>query len=57
MFAALYRQNKDAVLVTYRGEGHVVIGPGNVRDQYRRLFDFLGQTIGQGLAAAPGARP
>lgn len=46
MFAALYRQNKNAILVTYRGEGHVVLGPGNVRDQYRRIFDFLQETIG-----------
>ena len=49
MFAALYRQNKNAILVTYRGEGHVVLGPGNVRDQYRRLFAFLHETIGPGL--------
>jgi len=41
LFAALYRQNKDAVLVTYRGEGHIVQGPANVRDEYDRVFDFL----------------
>ncbi len=59
MFAALYRQNKNVILVTYRGEGHVVLGPGNVRDQYRRLFDFLRETIGRGLEhseESPGAR-
>ncbi|RRN63454.1 S9 family peptidase [Caulobacter sp. 602-1] len=58
MFAALYRQTKNAILVTYRGEGHVVLGPGNVRDQYRRLFDFLRETIGPGLEhgdRGPGA--
>lgn len=46
MFAALYRQNKNAILVTYRGEGHVVLGPGNVQDQYRRIFAFLASTLG-----------
>ncbi|MET3528173.1 S9 family peptidase [Phenylobacterium koreense] len=41
MFSALYRQNKDAVLVTYWGEGHIVASPGNVRDLYRRASDWL----------------
>lgn len=50
LFAALYRQNRDAVLVTYRGEGHVVSSPGNVRDQYDRIFSWLGETIGPGVA-------
>lgn len=41
MFAALYRQDKDAILVTYWGEGHLITNPGNVRDFYRRAFAFL----------------
>ncbi|KQY91789.1 hypothetical protein ASD21_15885 [Caulobacter sp. Root1455] len=41
LFGALYRQNKDAVLVIYRGEGHVFYAPGNVRDYYQRLLAFL----------------
>lgn len=48
MFSRLYRQNKDAVLLTYRGESHVIISPGNVRDQYARVFEFLAQNIGNG---------
>jgi len=43
MFAALYRQDKDALLVTYWGEGHLIGSPGNVRDFFRRAFAFLDQ--------------
>lgn len=46
LFAALYRQDKDAVLVTYRNEGHVIQSPGNVRDEHRRIFALLAATIG-----------
>jgi dipeptidyl aminopeptidase/acylaminoacyl peptidase len=41
MFSALFRQSKDAQLVTYWGEGHAIMSPGNVRDMYTRIFDFL----------------
>ncbi|OHB26285.1 MAG: hypothetical protein A2790_20185 [Phenylobacterium sp. RIFCSPHIGHO2_01_FULL_69_31] len=41
MFTALYRQNKDAILLTYFGEGHGLRSPGNVRDFYARAFAFL----------------
>jgi len=41
MFGALDRQNKDAVLLTYWGEGHVVGSPANVRDLYGRIFAWL----------------
>ncbi|MEH0194249.1 prolyl oligopeptidase family serine peptidase [Caulobacter sp. CCNWLY153] len=46
LFAALYRLRKDAVFVTYRGEGHIIYGPGNVRDQYARILSLLDETIG-----------
>lgn len=52
MFQALARQNKDAVWLTYHGEGHVVIGPGNLRDLYSRAFAFLADS----LAATPPTR-
>ncbi|KRA67047.1 hypothetical protein ASD89_02155 [Caulobacter sp. Root656] len=51
LFAALYRQNKDALLVTYRNEGHVIQSPANVRDEHRRIFMLLDQTIGPARAA------
>jgi dipeptidyl aminopeptidase/acylaminoacyl peptidase len=41
VFASLYRQGKDAQLLLYGGEGHVIIGPDNVRDLYGRAFAFL----------------
>jgi dipeptidyl aminopeptidase/acylaminoacyl peptidase len=41
VFASLYRQGKDAQLLLYGGEGHVIIGPDNVRDVYARAFAFL----------------
>jgi dipeptidyl aminopeptidase/acylaminoacyl peptidase len=41
MFSALYRQNKDAVLLTYWGEEHGFGSPGNLRDLYRRGVAFL----------------
>jgi dipeptidyl aminopeptidase/acylaminoacyl peptidase len=41
MFSALYRLRRDALLVTYWGEGHVIASPGNVRDLYRRALGWL----------------
>jgi hypothetical protein len=61
LFSALYRQNKDAVLATYWGEGHLLASPGNLRDLYRRAFAFLDQHLGPIDGAADlrpeGARP
>lgn len=53
LFAALYRQNKDAVLVTYRGEGHIIQGPANVRDEYDRVFGFLDRDLRPGPQDPP----
>jgi hypothetical protein len=41
LFSALYRQNRDAELLTYWGERHVIQSPANVRDLYARLFAWL----------------
>lgn len=49
MFSALYRQGKDAILLTYWGEGHFISSPENVRDLYARTFEFLDRH----LAAPP----
>jgi dipeptidyl aminopeptidase/acylaminoacyl peptidase len=46
LFTSLYRQNKDAVLLIYRGESHVVISPANVRDEYAKALAFLHDNIG-----------
>jgi dipeptidyl aminopeptidase/acylaminoacyl peptidase len=57
MFSALYRQDKDALLVTYWGEGHLVSSPGNIRDRYERAFAFLRRHLKPGPPGTPGAVP
>lgn len=52
MFAALYRQNKDAQLITYLGETHVMFSPGNVRDQYARILAFLDEAFAKPTGGA-----
>lgn len=46
-FTALTRLNRDAVLVRYFGEGHVFNSPANIRDMWRRIFDWYGETLDQ----------
>lgn len=55
MFSALYRQDKDAELLTYWGEGHYISSPAHVRDAFARAFRFLDRNLGPARAAA--ARP
>jgi dipeptidyl aminopeptidase/acylaminoacyl peptidase len=50
MFSALYRQDRDAELVVFHGEGHVPEGPANLRALYRTVFDWLEKAL-----AAPQA--
>ena len=60
MFSALYRQDRDAVLLTYWGESHILYSPGNVRDAYQRGFAWLAENLARPVtveAAAPGASP
>lgn len=59
MFSALYRQNKDAMLFTYVGEGHVITSPSNIRHLYREVLSWLDDALGhepvnvEGLSPAP----
>lgn len=55
MFSALYRQGKDAVLLTYRGEGHVLASPGNIRDYYAMIWAWLDRVMA--TVKAPGPTP
>ncbi|ADG11017.1 S9 family peptidase [Caulobacter segnis] len=52
LFMALSRQGKDAQLLLYRGEGHVIGNPANLRDLHQRVFAFLADVLGP-VAAVP----
>ncbi len=65
MFAALYRQGKDALLMTLPGEGHLPASPANVRAIYAQVLPWLDSQLGPGgirpeppaAPASGGARP
>ncbi|MGH6965142.1 MAG: alpha/beta hydrolase family protein [Phenylobacterium sp.] len=60
IFSALFRQDRDAVLLTYWGEAHILYSPGNVRDAYRRGLAWLAENLARAVkvaAAAPAASP
>lgn len=44
MLFALHRAGKDAQLVRYAGEGHVLAVPANIRDEWKRIGGFLAET-------------
>ncbi|WP_343699752.1 prolyl oligopeptidase family serine peptidase [Caulobacter sp.] len=46
VFQGLSRQGKDVELLYYRGEGHVVANPANLRDLHQRAFAFLAEALG-----------
>lgn len=54
LFTALYRQQKDAALLTYWGEGHTFASPANIRDLYASILDWLSLTLDQ---RAPSGAP
>ncbi len=41
MFNALQRQGKDAQLLRYWGEGHIISSPANIRDLWERIFAWF----------------
>ena len=45
LFTALYRQRKDAALLTYWGEGHTFASPANIRDLYASILGWLDLTL------------
>jgi dipeptidyl aminopeptidase/acylaminoacyl peptidase len=55
IFSALYRQNRDAVLLTYWGEEHILYSPGNVRDAYRRGLAWLSENLEHPVRVAAAA--
>ncbi len=52
MFNALYRQDKDATLVTLFGEGHLPTSPANIRALYAVVLPWLADRLGAAPAAA-----
>lgn len=46
MFSALWRQNKDAKLLTFWGETHVFESPANIRAYWAEMLAFLDPLIG-----------
>ncbi|WP_051695121.1 prolyl oligopeptidase family serine peptidase [Caulobacter sp. UNC358MFTsu5.1] len=53
MFDALYRLDRDAILLDYHGEAHVPAIPANLRDLYARVLAFLADQLPP-TAAPPG---
>lgn len=53
MFNALYRQDKDATLVTMFGEGHLPASPANIRAIYGEVLPWLADRLA--LPASPPA--
>lgn len=41
VFTALHRQNKRSAFVRYWGEGHVLQSPANIRDMWKRIFEWF----------------
>jgi dipeptidyl aminopeptidase/acylaminoacyl peptidase len=56
MYSALFRQGKDALLVTYWGALHNINSPGDVRDLYQRMFAFVDRYLGPPLSPAASER-
>lgn len=57
MFNALYRQDKDATLISLFGEGHVPTSPANIRAIYGIVLPWLADRLGAAPAAADAKRP
>lgn len=58
MFNALYRQDKDATLLTLFGERHLPMSPANVRAIYAEVLPWLADRLNASpLAAAEARRP
>jgi dipeptidyl aminopeptidase/acylaminoacyl peptidase len=51
LFSALYRQGKDAELVTWWGEGHNFASPANIADRYAIILDWLRKTLPPAVAS------
>lgn len=57
LFTALYRQLKDAMLITYWGEGHTFASAANIADLYASILDWLDLTLAPPSASAAPTPP
>lgn len=53
MFGALYRLNREASLITYRGEGHNLVSPANITDLHARVLAWLDERLGPPRETGP----
>lgn len=53
LFSALFRQDKDAELLSYWGENHVLRSPANLRDFYARAFAWFDSRFARGVMPLP----
>lgn len=51
MFSALYRQRKEAALMTYRGEGHGPSSPANIRHMWKSIFEWFDKFLDETQAS------
>lgn len=56
MFNALYRQDKDATLVSLFGEGHLPTSPANIRAVYATVLPWLADRLSRPASAQAAAR-
>jgi len=56
MFNALYRQDKDATLITMIGERHSPASPANVRAIYGEVLPWLADRLGAPTVTAEDKR-
>jgi len=57
MFNALYRQDKDATLISLFGEGHLPTSPANIRAIYAAVLPWLADRLGPPTSVQAAARP
>lgn len=53
LFSALYRQDKEARLLSYWGESHTMASPANVRDLYARIFAWFDGHFAKAVGSGP----
>jgi dipeptidyl aminopeptidase/acylaminoacyl peptidase len=53
MLMGMHRLGRDALLARYAGEGHSLVSPANIRDQWQRILLFLDDRLSKQPELAP----